>query len=336
MRKHVTIANNQASGDVLMLTAAVRDLHRCQPGKFVTGVRTSCMELWENNPWVTALEEVPIANNQSPIVGGADCQLPNAEEIVCEYPLIHDSNARPVHFLQGFTEFLSERLGCRIVPMEFKGDIHLSEEERSRPSPVAEVFGFEGPYWIVVAGGKRDYTIKWWSPERWQAVVDAFEGRIQFVQVGSLEDAHPLLDGVLDMRGKTTIRELIRLVYRASGVVSPVTFLMHLSAAVECAPGMPESRPCVVVAGGREAPHWEAYPTHQFIHTVGSLDCCRTGGCWRSRTVPLGDGDVKDRPKNLCVDVVRRDTEVLPRCMEMISARAVIERIELYLQSKPI
>ncbi len=94
---------------------------------------------------------------------------------------------------------------------------------------------------------------------------------------------------------------------------------------------MPESRPCVVVAGGR-APHWEAYPTHQFIHTVGALDCCRTGRCWRSRTVPLGDGDVKDRPKNLCVDVIGN----LPRCMDMITARSVIERIEWYVQPQSI
>jgi hypothetical protein len=68
---------------------------------------------------------------------------------------------------------------------------------------------------------------------------------------------------------------------------------------------------------------------------VGALDCCRTGGCWRSRTVPLGDGDVKDRPKNLCADVVRNDTEVLPKCMDMISPQAVIERIEYYLKGMP-
>ncbi len=101
-----------------MLTAAVRDLNRCQPGKFVTAVRTSCAELWENNSWVAAVDsQLQIADSKSP----------TAEEIVCEYPLIEDSNERPVHFLHGFTEFLSERLGCRIVPMEFKGDIHLSE-----------------------------------------------------------------------------------------------------------------------------------------------------------------------------------------------------------------
>ena len=38
-------------------------------------------------------------------------------------------------------------------------------------------------------------------------------------------------------------------------------------------PGMPRNRPCVVIAGGREPPHFTAYPHHQFIHTVGALRC---------------------------------------------------------------
>ncbi len=42
--------------------------------------------------------------------------------------------------------------------------------------------------------------------------------------------------------------------------------------------------------------------------------------------MPLGDGDAKDRPENLCVDVV----DGLPRCMDMITAAEVCRRIELY------
>jgi ADP-heptose:LPS heptosyltransferase len=224
-------------------------------------------------------------------------------------------------------EYIGEHLDCRVVPLQFKGDIYLSKAERERPSPIFEEFETNEPYWIIVAGGKSDYTIKWWNPVRFQEVVDHFRGKIQFVQVGASDDFHPQLTGVLDLRGKTSLRDLVRLVYRSSGVLCPVTFLMHLSAAVECPPNYPQSRPCVVVAGGREAPHWVAYPTHQFIHTVGALDCCREGGCWRSRTRPLGDRDVKDLPRHLCLDVVGTH----PRCMDMITSKAVIERIEYYL-----
>jgi hypothetical protein len=40
----------------------------------------------------------------------------------------------------------------------------------------------------------------------------------------------------------------------------------------------------------------------------------------------LDDGDQKDAPRNRCVDVVGD----LPRCMDMIGAREVIQRIEMY------
>src|SRR5207244_10704494 len=124
-----------------------------------------------------------------------------------------------------------------------------------------------------------------------------------FGRVGGPGQRHPPLRDVIDLRGRTDLRQLVRLVHHAQGVLCPVTLLMHLAAAVEVPAGMPKNRPCVVVAGGREPPHWEAYPHHQFIHTVGALWCCDNGGCWKSRTVPLGDGDEKDRPESLCVDV---------------------------------
>ena len=50
---NLLLRNSQSSGDVMMLTAAVRDLHAQHPGKFRTAVATSAEAIWENNPWVT-------------------------------------------------------------------------------------------------------------------------------------------------------------------------------------------------------------------------------------------------------------------------------------------
>jgi len=86
------------------------------------------------------------------------------------------------------------------------------------------------------------------------------------------------------------------------------------------------------VAGGREPPSWEAYPEHQFLHTIGMLPCCAKGGCWRSRSVPLGDGDDKDDPKHLCVDVI----DNLPHCMELITPGTVIEAIERSFEDRQL
>ena len=298
-----------ALGDIVLLTAAVRDLHRCYPGQFVTDVRTCYPNLWNGNPLLT-----PLSTDE-----------PGVESVDCDYPLIQRANQAPYHCLHGFIEFLNERLRLRIRPTLMKGDLYLTTEERDS-SPLEPLLGGDVPFWLVVAGGKHDYTIKWWSSRRFQEVVNGLRDRIQFVQVGHEKDYHPALEGVLDLCGKTSLRALLQLVHHAQGVLCPVTSLMHLAAAVECRPDQPGLRPCVVIAGGREPAHWEAYPNHQFIHTLGALPCCLHGGCWRSRTFALGENDRLDAPENLCRDVAGD----LPRCMAMIEPAEVIRRIETY------
>src|SRR6185436_8463916 len=103
-------------------------------------------------------------------------QDPDVEILDCEYPLIHQSNQRPVHFLHGFVEFLNDRLGLAMSPTAFKGDIHLSPAEREQRSLVHAIAGEALPYWIVAAGGKYDFSIKWWSAARFQSVVDRLQG----------------------------------------------------------------------------------------------------------------------------------------------------------------
>ncbi len=295
-------------GDILMLTAAVRDLHRAYPRSFLTDVHTQHPALWENNPYVTPLEEAA-----------------TSEVLDCHYPLIQESNHAPYHFIHGFISYFNEQLGLNIKPTDFKGDIYLSKDEELESIPFQEQIGSELPVWLICSGGKRDFTIKWWDVKRYQEVVDHFSGRVYFVQVGGVGDHHPELEGVVDLRGATDLRTLIKMVYRADGVVTPVSLLMHLASAVPTPSG--HLRPCVVIAGGREPAHWEAYPGHQFLHTIGMLGCCQNGGCWRSRALPLPDDSTLNRNEHLCVDVVGQ----LPRCMDMIHASDVIVQVERYL-----
>jgi ADP-heptose:LPS heptosyltransferase len=310
--KKLILRNYQSPGDLVMLTAAVRDLHACYPRQYRTDVRTSCPQLWENNPHLTPLDE----------------KAPGVRVLSCDYPLVHKSNEAPYHFIHGFIDFLNRKLDLAIRPTRFKGDLHISDLEKSWYSQVREIAGGDLPFWIVVSGGKFDFTAKWWDPRRTQQVVDHFLGKILFVQVGERGHHHPPLKNVVDLRGRTDLRQLIRLVYHSQGVLTGVNALMHLAAAVEVKGGKPRNRPCVVVAGGREPSQWEAYPHHQYIHMNGALLCCDNGGCWKSRAVALGDGNEADRPENLCVDVVG----TLPRCLDLITAADVIRRIELYFQ----
>ena len=186
---------------------------------------------------------------------------------------------------------------------------------------------------MIVAGGKHDFTAKWWNPASYQKVVDHFQGRIQFIQCGEAGHWHPPLTGVINLVGKTDTRQFVRLMHHADGVVCPVTFAMHLAAAVETRPGYPKHRPCVVIAGGREPTQWEAYPNHQYLSTTGMLSCS-DGGCWKSRCQLVGDGDPKDQ-HDVCEQPVQLTQDLrIPKCLDMITAEDVIRKIELYLQGE--
>ena len=129
-------------GDIVLLTAAVRELHRAHPRQFLTDVRTPFDGLWLHNPWIT-----PVRDDEG-------------ETVECDYALLDESNRAPWHAIHGFIEQLNRRLDLRIRPAEFRGDIHLHPLERAWMPQVVEHLGFDVPYWIIAAGGKTDCTIK--------------------------------------------------------------------------------------------------------------------------------------------------------------------------------
>ena len=87
MRKLI-LKTHFALGDIVLMTAAVRDLHRCYPGAFVTDVRTPCGALWNYNPYLQHLDE----------------DDPEVETIPRDLSLIDWSNKVPYHALDGFID----------------------------------------------------------------------------------------------------------------------------------------------------------------------------------------------------------------------------------------
>lgn len=311
-----------ALGDLVCFTAAVKELHRQHPGKFLTDVRTPFGQLWENNPDIT-----PISDDD-----------PDARIIECHYDKdpyvsVHRSNQHSVHIIEGYCQDLANNLGLPpLRPQELKGHIYLSPKELGWMSMPHERYGVQR-YWVLsLAGGKKDFTSKWYVPEYAQRIVDYFRGRIQFVQVGSVNNDwnwFPDLQGVIDLRGQTDVRQLIRVIHAASGVLCGVTSHMHLAAAVPLPGWQHRQRPCVVVAGGRESRTWYGYPTHRILETVGQLQCRKDGGCWVSRTIPLSDGKDDGR---YCHRVISGH----PKCMWSIRPESVILAIESYLDTQGV
>jgi len=323
-KEKLFIRHHLSPGDVLVMSAAIRDLCLAHGDRYEVNVETSAGEVFENNPHL----------NKKITEKTAD------RVIQAEYPLIHQSNQCQYHFIHGFRIFFEEELGIKIPATEFKGDVHLSKDEQSWMSQIEEM-DIKDDYWMVCAGGKYDYTAKWWNPDFYQEVISHFGGKITFVQVGAKDHFHPKIKGAINLIGKTDMRQLIRLVHHSVGILCPVTFSMHLSAAVPVRDGKPKNRACVVIAGGREPSQWEQYPHHKFLHHNGALMCCDDGGCWKSRCTEVKDGD--DKNKDLCVDRVKTKVKskvpsrkinlkefYVPKCLDMIKARHVIEAIESY------
>jgi len=110
-----------------------------------------------------------------------------------------------------------------------------------------------------------------WSLEKYQGVVSALRDRYDFVQVGSPSD--PPLDGTLDLRGKTSLRETAAVLHRSLAFIGQVGFLMHLARAVDCR--------AVIVYGGRETPAQSGYRCNENLYSA--VHC---SPCWRLNTCP--------------------------------------------------
>lgn len=313
--RKVIFKNSQSPGDILMLSAAIRDLKLSHPDILID-VRTPCSAIWENNCNLTKLRD----------------DDPDVKIYDVGYPIIHKSNTGQYHFIHGFRKDIEKKLQLKIEPTVFKGDIHLSQTEKLWASQIEEL-GIKEDFWIIVAGGKFDFTAKWWNPTYYQKVVNHFKGKITFVQCGEKHHWHPPLQGVVNLIGHTDLRQFIRLIYHSSGVLSPITFAMHAAAAIPMKKNF-KNRPCVVIAGGREPSQWEKYPHHRFLETNGCLNCCGNGGCWKSRCQTVDDSDDKNEPKNLCIYPVTIPNMNLsiPKCMDMIKPKDVIRAIEMYYE----
>jgi hypothetical protein len=72
--RRLILANHQSPSDIVMVTGAVRDLHRSYPGQFTTDVRTPCESLWDNSPYVTSLAALGVSIELSQ--DGDECDWP--------------------------------------------------------------------------------------------------------------------------------------------------------------------------------------------------------------------------------------------------------------------
>jgi hypothetical protein len=173
---------------------------------------------------------------------------------------------------------------------------HLSEPERSagrlasRQIAIQSVGQHTHETWMLN---------KTWFHERFQQVVDGVRRRwpdITVIQLGVPGD--PPLENVLDLRGRTSLRQTAAIISQCECLVGTEGLLAHLARAVDCR--------SVVIFGGRTLPKETGYACNENL--VSQLPCAPCG-LWQ-------------------------DCDYDRQCMRMIQASNVIDAVDRALAKR--
>lgn len=291
MRK-ILLNSFMAAGDVVAISGAVRDLKISHPDLQIC-VNTNSPENWQNNLHISMERVNPYS-------------IPGLDQFEIGY------NNKDGHLVECFRREIERKMNLTITRGPNHGCLFLSEEELNRPREIKE------PYWIVMAGGKYDITIKWFP--YYQQVIDGLKGKVQFVQCGAGgKDFHPPLKNVINKVGRSSVRDFLLLLYHADGLLSPITFAQHALAALPIHPDRPKKG--VVICGGREDLELTYYPHNLHLDTIGQMPCCEKGGCWKTWSHLEEEGEAH------CQFRKKIDKTLYAECMTRIAPVEVIDAI---------
>ncbi len=105
-----------------------------------------------------------------------------------------------------------------------------------------------------------------WYPQRFQELCAQLRSDVRVVQLGSPGDMK--LEGAIDLRGKTSLRQTAAILANSLVFIGLVGFVMHLARAVDCR--------SVIIYGGREQPAITGYVANQNLYQQ-----VRCAPCWR-------------------------------------------------------
>jgi ADP-heptose:LPS heptosyltransferase len=155
--RRLILKHNRALGDSILLSALVRDIHLARPGYFDICVDANFSPVWHRNPLATLIKDSKPPSSTLPVTF---VQISYKDGIRAT-----NNNRAKSHMLSWFHRDFMTQTGMALHVTAPKGDLYLSDEEKQyRPTAAA--------YWVLVAGYKKDITVKHWPDSYWQALVD--------------------------------------------------------------------------------------------------------------------------------------------------------------------
>ena len=259
-------------GDDLMCTTVFRELRK--RGKRGIAIATRNPGLFEKSPDVDTI----IRQSDSPLNRLGRAGLPLRTLAHSGYDAARDADVPP-------DEHILIRM-CRLAgvtgPVELRPYIFLTKTElaagRLAENQVAiQSTGLASPLALL----NRE-----WYPQRFQELCAQLRTDVRVVQIGSPSDMK--LEGAIDLRGKTSLRQTAAVLVNSLLFVGLVGSVMHLARAVDCR--------SVIIYGGREKPALTGYVANKNLYQQ-----VRCAPCWL---------------RNAC--------EFNRKCMDMISVDQVI------------
>ena len=265
-------------GDVVTATGFMRGVHEATGRRFV--VVSKYPDIFRDNPLVERNIGIgELGFLAKPLVKAVVRHARHAN--IGEYGYrpragateadIARDHQRAISELQYCSEALAARWQVALDYSALRPELYLSRDERV---DFERTHALSRGYWAIRPVGQTSYTPnKEWGFERYQDVVRRNPG-IRWVQIGTSRD--PLLEGALDLRGRTTLRELFCVIAGARGVLSGEGLPNHVAAAF----GVPS----LVVFTGFSHTELARYPNTVAIARRPQVACAP---CWKLSPCPV-------------------------------------------------
>ena len=224
-------------GDTLLLTVVIHELKRRYPN-IKLNIITAYPELLDNLNGIFSINSPETYWS----VDFAYFKIRNDK--------LHDENL--------LNEFFKK---IYIRGYDYSPSLVLSEKEKKDADQYLK--GIKKPF-ITINTNSKEQT-KNWPSENWQLVVNELKQHYTFIQLGDQNE--PYLRNVIRWAGKLSLRESCAILDKASFHLGIVSFLMHVSHAL--------NTKSIIIYGGRETPKNSGYEKN--INIINPIEC---SPCW--------------------------------------------------------
>jgi Glycosyltransferase family 9 (heptosyltransferase) len=249
-RNELHLCRGYGLGDVLMCTPAMRELKRLNPGCRVT-FYTDFPDLVEGLPFI-------------------DCVRPTVEAVGTAIWLTYEPSLPPRRHL---ARIIGDSLGINVRDVRPSCVVRSELVERYRQ----DWKSLPRPLVLVTRRASAFTPNKDWPDAYWDELVARLAARATVIEVGGrlAEPSNRPTGSYIDLRGQTTLPELIAVVAAVDLQVAPITGTIHIAAAL----GIPS----VVIYGGYEPPVCTDYTGN--IGLYSPVECAP---CWLKTPCPYG------------------------------------------------